>query len=197
MNAQDKVSVELLANALGSEKNVIERVRSELARRGWSQAELSRRMEAHAAGTTGGVIHPVVLSKLLGGDSGRHVSIDQLVTLAAVFEVTVAEMLLPPDSMAMAEVLRAMAEGPRLERARVLAEGTLATAASDVLAAQEVIARAMLSDGFWVSHIADALEDEVKAAEAQGRPPSDSIRVAFLAGVVQLYEDLKGSQSDG
>jgi transcriptional regulator with XRE-family HTH domain len=184
VKAEDKASVEQLASALGTERNVVERIRAELARRGWTQAELSRRMEEHAEGTTGGVLHPVVLSKLLGGDRGRHVSIDQLVTLAGVFEVSVAEMLLPPAAMETAEVLRAMADGPRLQRESDASASALARA-------RDLIAHAMLTSSFWREHVADALESALRDAERQGRPIGDSLRMAFLGAVSDRYWELK------
>lgn len=184
MEPHDKSKIEALASTLGSERNVVERIRAELNRRSWSQAELTRRMEGHAQGSTGGVLHPVVLSKLLGGDRGRHISIDQLVTLAGVFEVSIAELLLPPESFAMAEVLRALADGPGLQRDALLAE-------SAVVKAQDVVARAMASDATWVSHVADELERTVDDVSEQGRPLSDSVRATFLHGVLRRYDELK------
>ena len=190
VNAEDKASVELLANTLGSERNVVERIRAELAERGWTQAELTRRMEQHARGSSGGVLHPVVLSKLLGGDRGRHVSIDQLVTLAGVFGVSVAEMLLPPGSLEMAAVLRALADGPRLQREAMLADAV-------VVEAQDVVAQAMLSDPMWLARVADDLEEAVDTTQAQRRPLSDSVRVQFLRGIVERHAELKKGASDG
>lgn len=186
MNAKDKASVELIANSIGSERNVVDRIRHELERRGWSQAELSRRMESHASGSTGGVIHPVVLSKLLSGDRGRHVSIDQLVTLAAVFDVSVAEMLLPPGALQMADALRALADGPGLQRAHV-------TASAHLRAAQDKVARGMLS-GDLTQRVLDDLEAEVAKAESQGYALSESIRATFLTGVVDRFRELKEAQ---
>ncbi len=179
-SSEDQVSVEMLANSLGSERNVVERIRAELAARGWSQAELSRRMEVHAAGSTGGAIHPVVLCNVLGGVTGRHVSIDQLVTLAALFEVTVAEMLLPPDAMEMAAVLRALADGPRLQGLADEFAGKLADAQGRVVGAME-------ADSYWVRHVADALEQAIREVESQGREMSDSFRCRFLGGVIDRH----------
>jgi transcriptional regulator with XRE-family HTH domain len=97
----DRREVALLIAEIGSEKYAVERIRAELAERGWSQAELSRRMEeAVQEGRNGGVIHQGVLSKLLAGDRGRHIRIDQLLTLARVFGVPMGELLLPPGELA-------------------------------------------------------------------------------------------------
>lgn len=85
--------------AMASERHVMDRVRDELAARGWKQIDLVRRMEDAAQDKNkvgrGGVISRGALSKLLGDGRGRHVSIDQLVTLAAVFDVPLEELLVP------------------------------------------------------------------------------------------------------
>lgn len=98
---RERLAVARLVAEIGSEKYTVERIRAELASRRWSQAELSRRMEeAVAEGRNGGVIHQGVLSKLLAGDRGRHIGIDQLLTLSKVFSIPMGELLLPPEELA-------------------------------------------------------------------------------------------------
>lgn len=91
----DRQAAFRLVAELGSERYVVERIRVEMDKRGWSQAELSRRMEESAREGNGGVLHQGVLSKLLRGDRGRHVSIDQLITLSKVFAIPLNELLVP------------------------------------------------------------------------------------------------------
>jgi transcriptional regulator with XRE-family HTH domain len=96
----DRQSTYRLVSELGSEKYVIERIRDEMDERRWSQAELSRRMEESAREGNGGVLAQGVLSKMLRGDRGRHVSIDQLITLSKVFGIPLNELLVPASTLA-------------------------------------------------------------------------------------------------
>jgi transcriptional regulator with XRE-family HTH domain len=98
----DRQSTYRLVSELGSEKYVIERIREEMEKRGWSQAELSRRMELSKR-CSGGVLTQGVLSKMLRGGQdgrGRHVSIEQLITLSKVFSVPLNELLVPASTLA-------------------------------------------------------------------------------------------------
>ena len=85
---------------VGSEKYVVERIRAEVKARKWSLVELSRRMNASSIESNGGVIDRAVLSKMLSGDRGRHVSIDQLITLSKVFGIPLGELLVPASTLA-------------------------------------------------------------------------------------------------
>lgn len=114
MAKSDKESVGQVTYRLvaeqGSEKYVIERIREEMEKRGWSQAELSRRM--------GGVLSQGVLSKMLRGGEygrGRHVSIDQLITLSKVFSVPLDELLVPEGTMAHIRGWRYLMEAADLQ----------------------------------------------------------------------------------
>ena len=96
----DRWVVAQVINEVGSEKYVVERIRAEVKARGWSLVELSRRMNASSMEGNGGVIDRAVLSKMLGGDRGRHVSIDQLITLSKVFGIPLGELLVPASTLA-------------------------------------------------------------------------------------------------
>jgi transcriptional regulator with XRE-family HTH domain len=99
----DRQSTYRLVAELGSENYVIERIRDEMDKRDWSQAELSRRMEKSAREGNGGVLAQGVLSKMLRGGQdgrGRHVSIDQLITLSKVFGIPLNELLVPASTLA-------------------------------------------------------------------------------------------------
>ena len=96
----DRRVVAQVINEMGSEKYVVERIRAEVKARGWSLAELSRRMNESSMEGNGGVIDRTVLSKMLSGDRGRHVSIDQLITLSKVFGIPLGELLVPASTLA-------------------------------------------------------------------------------------------------
>ena len=96
----DRRVVAQVINEVGSEKYVVERIRAEVTARGWSLGELSRRMNKSSLEGNGGVIDRTVLSKMLGGDRGRHVSIDQLITLSKVFGIPLGELLVPASTLA-------------------------------------------------------------------------------------------------
>ena len=98
----DRRVVAQVINEMGSEKYVVERIRAEVKARGWSLAELSRQMNESSmdGNRNGGVIDRAVLSKMLSGDRGRHVSIDQLITLSKVFGIPLGELLVPASTLA-------------------------------------------------------------------------------------------------
>jgi transcriptional regulator with XRE-family HTH domain len=96
----DRRIVAQVINEVGSEKYVVERIRAEVKARGWSLVELSRRMNESSMEGNGGVIDRTVLSKMLGRDRGRHVSIDQLITLSKVFGIPLGELLVPASTLA-------------------------------------------------------------------------------------------------
>ena len=98
----DRRVVAQVINEMGSEKYVVERIRAEVKARGWSLVELSRQMNESSmdGNRNGGVIDRTVLSKMLSGDRGRHVSIDQLITLSKVFGIPLGELLVPASTLA-------------------------------------------------------------------------------------------------
>jgi transcriptional regulator with XRE-family HTH domain len=113
----DRQATYRLVAELGSEKYVIERLRDEMKARGWSQAELSRRM-VESTGRSGGVLAQGVLSKMLRGGQdgrGRHVSIEQLITLSKVFSVPLNELLVPASTLANIRGWRYLMEAGELQ----------------------------------------------------------------------------------
>jgi len=113
----DRQATYRLVAELGSEKYVIERIRDEMQVRGWSQAELSRRM-VESTGRSGGVLAQGVLSKMLRGGQdgrGRHVSIEQLITLSKVFSVPLNELLVPASTLANIRGWRYLMEAGELQ----------------------------------------------------------------------------------
>lgn len=187
MDDTTKQRVEKLASSLGSERHVLERIRIELERRGWSAAELARRTEAAARETSGGAISRSVLSRLLNpkATDRRHISIDQLVALANVFDCSVSELLLPPSAMEIAQTLKALTEGPQLQSNAYSAQRALESA-------QGRIVDAMRADpGVWLARVADAIEEAYRDAG----DPSDSLRVMFLRGVIDKYHQAREEQA--
>lgn len=141
-------------------------------------------MKAAADDTTGGVITTAVLSKLLNPPKGadrRHVSIDQLVTLAKVFECSISALLLPPSAYDTAETLEALSKGAEVQRRADMARWELEKA-------QARVVRAMLNEpGVWVETVANMAEDTVNDVKRQGRELGDSFRAGFLLEVLKQY----------
>jgi transcriptional regulator with XRE-family HTH domain len=111
----DRRIVAQVINEMGSEKYVVERIRAEVKAHGWSLAELSRRMNESSMDGNGGVIDRAVLSKMLGGDRGRHVSIDQLITLSKVFGIPLGELLVPASTLANIQGWRYVMEAGEIQ----------------------------------------------------------------------------------
>ena len=99
---------------LASERYVVKRIGEEMNARGWSQSELSRRMEIAARDGSGGVLHQTALSRILRG-KGRHISIEQLVTLSRIFGVPLVELLLPRAALGNARGWRYLLEAGELQ----------------------------------------------------------------------------------
>lgn len=111
--AQDIALIHKLVVEMGAERFIIERVRAELDARGWSQRQLSDKTKEVRNGK--GTIHQGVLSALLKPGSGRHISIDQLITLAEVFNLPIAELLVPDDALANMRGWRYLLEAGELQ----------------------------------------------------------------------------------
>lgn len=81
----------------GGERFAVDRVRSELGSRGWSQSQLSRRLADLGDRYR---MHPSVISRLLNSKSTepRALSVDQIIGLAKVLGVPFGELLLPPGA---------------------------------------------------------------------------------------------------
>lgn len=77
---------------IDAEQHVADRIRRELRSRGWSPAELASRMTK-----AGCHIQTSAIYKILNGDPPRTIGVDELVTLARIFESTPEDMLVPPD----------------------------------------------------------------------------------------------------
>ena len=79
-----------------NEEAAIRRVIAERKQRGWSQAELARRVTA-----VGVPLSQSSLWKLEQGTPRRPLSVDELFAFAAVFGLDVSAMLAPPDFQAL------------------------------------------------------------------------------------------------
>ncbi len=74
----------------GPEADAAIRVALERERRGWSAAELARRMT-----TAGCPINQSAVNKIEQGDPPRRITVDELVAFAKVYELEVEDLLLP------------------------------------------------------------------------------------------------------
>lgn len=78
--------------AIGGEANLAQRIVRELAERGWSPAELARRMtEAGCSIGTSSVY------KILDETKPRTISVDEFICLSRVFETTTDDLLTPVE----------------------------------------------------------------------------------------------------
>lgn len=101
-----------LAIAIGSGRQFAERIRIERQRRGWSQAELARRMR-----DAGQPLDQAAISKIEsppGSDRLRRIDIDEAISFAKVFDLSLEEMTLPQAEMQEREVLYLIAQAEEL-----------------------------------------------------------------------------------
>jgi hypothetical protein len=112
-----------LVNQFGSERHLAERLQVERKRRGWSQAELARQLEA-----IGYPLHQSVISKIEPPDpdqrSGRRrgpdatarrkVTIGEAIAFSRVLDIPLGELLLPPEAVLDAAVWRDFIEAAEL-----------------------------------------------------------------------------------
>lgn len=78
--------------SLANERNLARRIQFERARRGMSYDGLAKRMAA-----AGVPIQSTAIFKIEKGDPPRRITVDELVGFAAVFDLTIDEMLLPME----------------------------------------------------------------------------------------------------
>lgn len=85
-----------LVNAVGDERELAGRLQVEREARGWSQAELSKRMAA-----AGHPIHQSAISKIETPpkDGRRAISINEAIGFSKVFGIALGELLLPTDAV--------------------------------------------------------------------------------------------------
>lgn len=74
--------------SIGGEANLAERFRFERERRGWSPAELARRLTAEGCSIATSAIYKIEAD-------ARRITVDELVAASRVFEVTVTDLLTP------------------------------------------------------------------------------------------------------
>lgn len=78
--------------AIAAEKALARRIAWEREDRGWSYAGVAKRME-----TAGCPINQSALYKIENGDPPRRISVDELVALAKVMDLSLDDLLVPPD----------------------------------------------------------------------------------------------------
>ena len=80
--------------AIGGEANLAQRIVRELAYRGWSPAELARRMKE-----AGCPIGTSSVYKILDEKKPRTISVDELIGIARVFDTTTDDLLTPIEAL--------------------------------------------------------------------------------------------------
>lgn len=98
---------ELLRDA-GQEAHLARRMTEERTRRGWSQAELARQLEA--AGFLG--LGQPAISAIEKPNGRRAITVDEAIALSRVFDVPLAELLLPEGALADVDTHRWLRYGP-------------------------------------------------------------------------------------
>jgi transcriptional regulator with XRE-family HTH domain len=144
-----------------SEASLARRIEYERQRRGWSLEGLSKRLT-----DAGCAIQASAIYKIEKGDPPRRIAVDELVALAAVFDVDVASLLLPPETVADQETVRlweayvaAHAAGMAADERRDAAWHALGQHMKSSPEARGSVER-MLSDmPDWGPRLLEALED--------------------------------------
>lgn len=94
------------ARSLENEENLAKRIAMEREERGMSYEGLARRMSDAGCAT-----HASALYKIEKGSPPRRVTVSELIALAAVFETSIEDLLMPPElrvSQQAREVLHAL-----------------------------------------------------------------------------------------
>jgi transcriptional regulator with XRE-family HTH domain len=99
----DKVSRPNKPRDVYAEKNVVRRIGIEREARGWSLEGLARRMT-----DAGCAINQSAIYKMEKGDPPRALRVDELVVLSRVFELSVEDLLTPPELAASKSALAAV-----------------------------------------------------------------------------------------
>jgi transcriptional regulator with XRE-family HTH domain len=81
-----------LVERYGAQDSVVERLRSELEARGWSQSELSRRLADLRPPYH---LSQGAISRMLAYDNPREITVDDLLALVRVFGIPMDEFVLP------------------------------------------------------------------------------------------------------
>jgi transcriptional regulator with XRE-family HTH domain len=76
--------------SIGAEANLAERIRRERSKRGWSPAELAKRMTSAGCSLTTSAVY-----KIEDDEAPRRISADELVAFSRVFHTTVDDLLTP------------------------------------------------------------------------------------------------------
>lgn len=96
-----------LVHEMGSENYLAARITQERERRGWSQSELARRLQA-----TGANVHQTAISKIeKAATERRAISVDEAIAFAKVFQIPLDELLLPPAAVSNLDFSRAVDAG--------------------------------------------------------------------------------------
>jgi transcriptional regulator with XRE-family HTH domain len=91
--------------SLQSEDNLARRVAYEREQRGWTYDGLAKRLTEAGCSIQGSAIY-----KIEKGTPRRRISVDELVAFAEVFEVNVADLLIPLELMAEQKVVSLIAD---------------------------------------------------------------------------------------
>lgn len=81
-----------LVERYGAQDSVVERIRSELESRGWSQSELSRRLADLRPPYH---LSQGAVSRMLAYDNPREITVDDLLAFVRVFSIPLEEFVLP------------------------------------------------------------------------------------------------------
>jgi transcriptional regulator with XRE-family HTH domain len=138
---------------LGTERTLARRVRWEREGKGMTYEGLAGRMAA-----AGCAIQPSALYKIEKNDPPRRITVDELVALAQVFEVSIPELLLPHEVVADRDLRRLLESWRDARLKEVAATAGLVdyvTAHPDV----EDVLEGMFNDDDWTALVADVLAD--------------------------------------
>jgi transcriptional regulator with XRE-family HTH domain len=165
-----------LINALGREDHLAARITLERKNKGWTQSQLAREL-AKIEGAP--PIHQTAISKIENPRNGRRaISVDEAIAFARVFDIPLGELVLPPESVRHASIMRGLADGQDLLRELWGADERYGNLVQS-------LAAATAGDAYWAGHLADELEAAIAKANARGLDPELSVEVAFLRDVLE------------
>jgi len=103
--------VSRLVRDVGREDHVAQRMQLERAARGWSQSELARQLAAIGYSWLDQPAISAIESPRAGASKRRSVRVDEALALSRVFDIPLAELLVPEDALEDIVVRRDFARG--------------------------------------------------------------------------------------
>lgn len=131
---------------VGAEANLAARIQFERTGRGWSYETLAKQMTDAGCPITASALHRVEK-----GQPPRRVTVDELVTLASIFDLAVSDLLRPVDEVLDSAMRRAVQDYEKALKTMGIAVGALISATRNAV---ELADSSRDFNEFFLNHMA-------------------------------------------